>query len=117
MEISVPIKSDQSSFGNTSHTILKENTISTKLVGIEVDLFSYTVSETQFEQRLKDICGGNFRFEFLANGHNGIHSVSISPQEHCLVDGGMMYTSAVGILKELTESGLLISEYRTMVSD
>jgi hypothetical protein len=88
-----------------------------KLMGIEIDLFSYKVPEGHFEQVLKEICGGAFNFKMVTGATKGSNSYFIFPQEYCLVEGGMMYTSAVNILKQLTTSGLLVSEFRTVCSN
>lgn len=91
--------------------------IKKKLKAVELDLFSYRVPVSEFEGVLAKVCGQQFKFDKLNNdiGHSG--SFMIAPQDHCLVDGGMMYTSAASIVKQLSEKGLLIMRYKAIIAD
>ena len=48
-----------------------------KLVGIEVGVFSYKVPESQFDNIIEDVCGGNFRFQILKDGKKQILALNL----------------------------------------
>jgi hypothetical protein len=99
---------------NGFETDLKKDDTSRKMIGVEVDLFSYKVPATKFEHVLAEVCGEQFDFDALDGHSNETVSFFITPKDYCLVDGGMMYTSAVSILKKITDKGLLVEEFRTV---
>lgn len=85
------------------------------LKGIEIDVFSYRIPESRFKQVLDEVCGEHCNIDDLpTKARKPSASFFITPKDFCLVDGGMMYTSAMSILSQLTSKGLLIQEFRTI---
>lgn len=92
-----------------------ERDVNSTLKAVEVDLFSYQLDASDFELKLLEICGNQFKYEKKQT--SDIHTTFyITPEDHCLVEGGMMYKSAGSILADLTSHGFLIKGFRTIES-
>lgn len=83
------------------------------LKAVEVDLFSYQLDAADFELKLREICGNQFKYE-KKHSTEIYTTFYITPEDHCLVEGGMMYKSAGSILADLTSHGFLIKGFRTV---
>lgn len=84
------------------------------LKGIEVDLFSYKVSSCSIEKLINESCGQHFEVSQLNSSQFSFH---IQPKDYCLVNGGMMYTSAGTIVSSLNSKGVLVKELRAIVKE
>lgn len=82
------------------------------LAGIEVDVFSHKINNDHFESVLQETCGSHFSFKKIRIAPD-TNTFYIRPLEHCLVEGGMMYTSAISIISSLSSKGLLVKGFRT----
>jgi hypothetical protein len=82
------------------------------LKGMEIDIFSHQVNNDLFENVLSEICSTNFGFKKIRIAPC-TSTFYISPMDHCLVEGGMMYTSAISILSSLSSKGILVKSFRT----
>lgn len=91
-----------------------ENIEGSTLKGIELSLFSFQVSLKDYESLLEKVCGTHFQYQILSISEVGAMTVYISPEDYCLIEGGMMYKSAGNIISELVKRGLLIKGMRTI---
>ncbi|XOV68487.1 MAG: hypothetical protein ACFHU9_04770 [Fluviicola sp.] len=82
--------------------------------GIEVDLFSYTVAPDRFQEIIQSVCGEHFDVRLQPEVSEDFATYYIAPKEYCLVEGGMMYSSAGSIISELISRGFLIKGYWTV---
>ncbi len=101
--------------GISSEPISELGDVETNILkGIELSLFSYRVSLKDYESTLKEVCNTHFQYQILSVSEAGVMTVYISPEDYCLVDGGMMYKSAGSIISELVKRSLLIKGMRTV---
>ena len=82
--------------------------------GIEVDLFSYSLAPDKFQGVIETVCGEHFEVVLQPEVSDDYATFYIAPKEYCLVDGGMMYTSAGSIISKLISRGFLIKGYWTV---
>ncbi|MCR9172621.1 MAG: hypothetical protein NXI10_09025 [bacterium] len=116
MDISITGKQNQSHsfqfFGRTKKANREKSLEAFK--GIEVDLFSYSIAPDKFEDEVKNVCGEHFYVHLQSDVSEDYATFYITPKDYCLVDGGMMYTSAGSIISELITRGFLIKGYWTV---
>ena len=84
-----------------------------KLKGIELSLFSYQIDPVRYHRIFSEVCGTHFHYRITIQ-HDSSLRVLVAPHDHCLVEGGMMYTSAGYIMATLHERGFLIRGYQTI---
>lgn len=82
------------------------------LKGIEIDVFSHKINNDHFENVIQETCGSHFSFSKIRVAKDA-NTFYIRPLDHCLVEGGMMYTSAISIISSLSVKGLLVKGFRT----
>lgn len=92
----------------------KKSKSSETFKGIEVDLFSYTIAPDNFQKSIAAICGEHFDVVLQPEVSEDYATFYIAPKDYCLVEGGMMYTSAGSIMSELISRGFLIRGYWTI---
>lgn len=86
------------------------------LSAIELRLFSYNIDEENFQQVIEAVAGNHFIVTKIEEKHNEFSTFRIAPQDYCLIEGGMMYTSAGSIISELISRGFLIKGYNALAA-
>lgn len=84
------------------------------LSSIVLEVFSYRYSKGELKECLKQICGQAFTFRIVEEFNPSVPKlkVHLAPQEYCLVNGGMMFTSAGALISDMHQKGLCISHVK-----
>lgn len=93
----------------------REDSSRETFVGIEIDLFSYSIAPDNFLSTIQSVCGEHFDVQLQPEVSDKFTTIYIAPKEYCLVDGGMMYSSAGSIISNLVSKGFLIKGYWTIL--
>lgn len=98
----------------SKHKKSKDSKLFEAFKGIEVDLFSYTIAPDKFHEIIQFVCGEHFDVKLQPEAKEDYVTYYIAPKDSCLVDGGMMYSSAGSIISALISRGFLIKGYWTV---
>lgn len=101
----------------TEDSFLNKIPTKNKLRSIDVEIFSYQIPPSEYIVKLQAICENRFYCKKIEGEFNQSTTFRIFPQDLYKVEGGMMYTTAISLMKELTEKGLLIIGYKSNLSE